>query len=290
MGVDVSRAQFAREQLGQRALGVIGTEVHHDGDVGQRSSLDGVLDRRPFRTCVVRRLDPDNRAPILAGHLGRRRRLHVALILFERAAAHPMADDVQEREDACFGATDDAIVEVLEVAPARASRIGHRRDARAEGETVRVDAVVAGVRLLLPGAGVDVGVDVNESWRDIQAGHVNGHRGLFRIDVRRHGSDLAVFDGDVAYRVYPVPRVDEMAAPEEHVVRRLGLLCVSRRCTRPTAEHEYEHEDDGRFESRGRTLSVRSARRPLVPCGGPGRTQVLAHIEGSGHVVARDRP
>ena len=52
--------------------------------------------------------------------------------------------------------------------PAHAG-VGHRRDADAQREAVGVDAVVAGVGAALARAGEDVGVDVDEAGRHVQA-------------------------------------------------------------------------------------------------------------------------
>ena len=49
-----------------------------------------------------------------------------------------------------------------------------------------------------------------------------------RIDVRRHGGDLAVFDGDVADGADAILRIDDVAALQQQVVLGL-LLCKSSR-------------------------------------------------------------
>ena len=93
---------------------------------------------------------------------------------------------------------DDPRLEVLEVPPARAAGVGHGRHARAEREAVGIDAVVAGVRPPLAGPGEDVHVDVDQSRRHVQARDVDGLEGASRVDLRRHGGDLAAADGHVA--------------------------------------------------------------------------------------------
>ncbi len=71
------------------------------------------------------------------------------------------------------GPVDDPLLEVVEVPPALRSGVGHGRDARAEGEAVRVDAAVSGVRPALAGPGVDVHVDVDQPRRDVKTGDVD---------------------------------------------------------------------------------------------------------------------
>ena len=66
-----------------------------------------------------------------------------------------------------------------------AAGVDHRRDADAEREAVGIDAVVAGVRAALAGAGVDVHVDVDEAGRDVQARDVDG------LEARPPGSIFA---------------------------------------------------------------------------------------------------
>ena len=56
------------------------------------------------------RLDPDDQALVLQRHLGRRLGFHVVEVLLESRAAHAVADDVQEREDAGPGAIDDGLL------------------------------------------------------------------------------------------------------------------------------------------------------------------------------------
>ena len=112
---------------------------------------------------VVRRLDADDQALVLERHLRGGLRVHVGEVLLELSAAHPVADDVEEGEHAGARAIDDARLEVLEVPPAGAARVGDRGDADAEREAVGIDAVVAGVRAALAGAGVDVGVNVDQA-------------------------------------------------------------------------------------------------------------------------------
>ena len=147
----------------------------------------------------------------------------------------------------------------------------------AQREAVRVDAVVAGVGALLAGARVDVDVDVDEAGGHVEARDVDDLEGLGGVDPRGDRGDLAVGDGHVADGAHAVLRVDDVAAPEQQVVLRLGRGA----------------RGDGRSERQ-----ARATRRPErvmahalpggVPLGRPARAQVLAHVEGARHLVAGD--
>ena len=94
-----------------------------------------------------------------------------------------------------IGAIDDLCLEVVEVAPAGAARIGDRGDADAEREPIGIDAVVAGVRPFLAGAREDVGVDVDEPRCHVQAGDVHHLEGFRRID---RGATAAICPAAIA--------------------------------------------------------------------------------------------
>ena len=136
--VDVAGTQFLGQQVGQRALRMIVPEIHHHGNLGQVSGLHGVLHRSPFRTRIVRRLDADDEVLVAQRHLGRGCGFHVFQIVLVPAAAHAVAHDVEEHQDAGLGAIDDAVLEVVEIAPAGAARIRHGGHAHAERVAVRV--------------------------------------------------------------------------------------------------------------------------------------------------------
>src|SRR5262249_39763670 len=100
----------------------------------------------------------------LLGHLRGSVRIHLGRILFD-LAAHSGCDDIQEREYTSFGPIDDTVLEIWKIAPTGATRVCNRRDAAAERETVRVDAVVAVIDAAKTGSGVDVRVNVHQAWR-----------------------------------------------------------------------------------------------------------------------------
>jgi hypothetical protein len=170
----------------------------------------------------VRRLDPDNQALVLQGHLDGRFDLHVPQVVFKPAASHAVADDVQESQDARLGPVYDAALEILEVAPAGAARVGHRGHADSKRESIRMHAIVAGAGIALAGTGVDVGVDIDHAGRHVQAGNIHGAPRARWRDVRFDSRDLAVRDGHVAQRVDLVLRVDDPSTFEEHIAIPFG--------------------------------------------------------------------
>ena len=154
-------------------------------------------------------------------HLGGRPGLHVGEVLFELAAAHAVADDVEERQHARLGAVDDAVLERVEIAPARAARIGDRGHAHAKREAVGIDAVVAGVGVALAGAGEHVHVNIDQPRRHVQPADVDRLEGLGGVDRLGDLGDLAVEHGHVAHRADVVLGVDQMSAAQQQVVLRL---------------------------------------------------------------------
>ena len=174
MSVDVAGAQHFREEIVNRALGLVCAVVDHHGNVGDLTSLNGLLVGLPFRAGVVGAFDAHHHALVLQRHLGRRLRFHVGQVVFVLRAAHAGADDIQERKDARLGPVDDAILEVLEITPAGAARVGDRCYAAAEREAVGRHAVVTGVGAALTAPVVDVDVDIDEAWRHYQSRNIHG--------------------------------------------------------------------------------------------------------------------
>ena len=113
----------------------------------------------------------------------------------------------------------------------------------------------------LAGAGEDMHVDVDQARRDVQARDVDDLECLRRIDLRRHGGDLAVADGHIGDRADLVPGVDDMAAAEQQVVRRLSVARLrSKSKTRRTARVDIvlfltRQADDGTEQSNRREAS-----------------------------------
>ncbi len=171
----------------------------------------------------MRGLDADDHARIPARHVGRGLGGHVRQILFELSAAHAVADDVQKGEDAGGRAIDDALLEILEVAPARSAGVDNGRHARARRDDVRVDAVVAGIRALLTRSRVHVRVNVDEAGSDEQPSRVNRLRRIRRIDLRRDRGNLPGRNRDVSNGVDVVARIDQMPALQQQVV----LFCAA---------------------------------------------------------------
>jgi hypothetical protein len=116
---------------------------------------------------------------------------------------------------------DDAIVELLEIAPARASRVGDRGDTRAQRERIGVDAIVAGIRPALACAGEDVHVNVDQAGRDNQACDVDHLERVGGIQARRDRRDGPALDGDIADRADIVLGVDHAATQQQQIVTGL---------------------------------------------------------------------
>ena len=159
----------------------------------------------------MRRLDADNHAGVTAGQIGGGLRLHVGEILFELAAPHAVADDVEEGQDARLRSIDDAGLEVVEVAPAGAAGVDDGRHADAQGEAVGIDAVVPGVRPRLTRAGVDVRMNVDEPGCHVEPAHVDRLQRVGGIELLSDRRDLARGDGDVAHSADGIARVDDVA-------------------------------------------------------------------------------
>src|SRR5215510_2229677 len=145
VGVDVARPELTRHEFTQWTLSVIDTKVDHDGDIRQRTRFDGAFNRRPFRACVVGRLNPYDQILMAKRHFSRRLGLHVRKVLLKLSATHAIADDIDEGQHTGLGTIDDPLLEVLEISPARASGVGDRGDSRPESEAVGINAIITGV-------------------------------------------------------------------------------------------------------------------------------------------------
>src|SRR6202034_2890165 len=139
-------------------------------------------------------------------------------------------NDVEEGENARFGAVDDALLEVFEVPPAGAAGVDYRGNANAEGKAVGRHAVVAGVGAALAGSRVDMNVDIDQAGRNIHTLDVDGLERIRGGDVIGYFGDLAILDGDIHDRVDMVPVIEDMAAFEQQIVDRSGRglrLCAT---------------------------------------------------------------
>ena len=198
-------------------------EVDHHGDVGQRARLDGPIDGGEIRAHVVGRLDADDHPFVLQRHFRRRPGLHVGKLALKTLAAHPVADDVEEREDTSPGASDDGLAEDREITPAGRAGVGHGGDAAAQRHVVGIHAALAGIGIAFAGAGEDVHVDIDESGSDVKTLHVDGLVGRRRVDAGGHGRDLAVADGDIADLVDLVLGIDDVASLQQEVILLPGM-------------------------------------------------------------------
>src|SRR5581483_6269650 len=156
---------------------------------------------------------------ILFRHVRGRLGIHVFEILLDCAAAHSTAHDVQERQHARLGAVDHAVLEVGEIPPSGTAGIHDCRHARAERETVGIDAAVAVVDsgTVAARTGIDVHVHVDKAGRDVETGDIDDFVRLGRGDRGRHFGDTAVLDGDVAHGTDLVLAVDDVSPFEEKI-------------------------------------------------------------------------
>ena len=109
VGIDVAGPQLRRRPA-RRAAVPAGSlpKSTITGTFGRRARFDRTLDRRPLGAGEVCRLDADDRCRGSRRRRSRRLHVHVAEVLLEGAAPHPVADDVEEGEDAGAGPRDDA--------------------------------------------------------------------------------------------------------------------------------------------------------------------------------------
>ncbi len=229
VGVDIAGTEFFRQQVIERAGRAVAAEIHHHRKVGLGAGDHRLVHGDPVIAVVVGGFDADHDVGIFLRHRRGGFAVHVGGVLLIAAAPHAAADDVEHRQHAGPGAVDDAVLEILEVAPAGAAGIDHGGDPGAESEAVRRYREVAGIGALLAGAVIDMDMHVDQAWHDIQALHVDGLDRVLGREILRHPGDLAVLDGDVHHRVKIVPGVQDMAAAQEQVVGRKGRrLCRNR--------------------------------------------------------------
>ena len=136
---DVARPQVLVEEIVERQRREVAAEVDHHRHLGVGAGLDRAIDRVPVAAVVVRHLDADDHARVLADAHRRQLGVHVVRILLGRPALHPRADDVEERQDPRLRGVDDVGLELAEVAPAGAAGVDQRRLAAAERMAVGQD-------------------------------------------------------------------------------------------------------------------------------------------------------
>jgi hypothetical protein len=136
--------------------------VEDDRAVRQAPSLDRALDRDEPLAAEVRVLDADDLIRVFQELLRRGLRIHVGDVVL--VAAHAKADDVDERQYPRLRPPQDFLAVIVEVAPARAARIHHRRRSRGQRHVVwKQRAAVA----------VVMAVDVDQAGDDVEARHVD---------------------------------------------------------------------------------------------------------------------
>jgi hypothetical protein len=143
-------------------------EVHHHRHVGLLAGGDRAIHRIPFAADVMRRLDADDQARVLADPHRRQLRIHVGEVLLDGPAFHARADDVDEGEDARPRPIDDVLLELKEVPPSRSPRVDERGLPVAERMVIGRHRLigVAQVRVLL-GPEEDVSMHIDQSGNDI---------------------------------------------------------------------------------------------------------------------------
>ena len=119
--------------------------------------------------------------------------------------------DVQEADDLSGGVGNDVGREPGKSVAPRASRIHHGGDSGTDAADVGIDPVVGD-------AGVDVGVQVDETGSDDLAVNFNDPFGFLRRDVHGNLGNLAVFYGNVGDAVEVLGRVDDSAAFHDQVI------------------------------------------------------------------------
>ncbi len=142
-----------------------------------------------------------------------------------------MAHDVEEREDAGPGASDDGLAEDLEVTPAGGAGVGHGGHAGAQREVVGIDAVLARVGIAFAGAGENVHVDIDEpgvTYRPLTSTVLKAVAGSIL------GATAAILRSrmaTIADRTDLVPGIDDVAPSQQEVI----LLAGHARCPQATA-------------------------------------------------------
>ncbi len=268
------RSRFG-DQLVVRALDPEVAEVHHDRNLCDRAGFDRAIHGNPFRSLIVRGLDPDDHVAMLQRHLRRGLRIHVVDVLLGHVRRHAQSHDVQHRQHARSRPIDDAVSELFEVAPPGAAGVHHGRHPRPEAEPVGQDAVVAGPRVLHAGRGEDVNVLVDETRGHVQAPDIDHRARLRRIDVASHGRNLAVGDGDVHDRIDLVAGIDDVSALEQDLVSRL----------RADRWNDEQAEEQGRRESdrdmQHALIVVEKAERGVAAGGVQGHPSSIDGIRGA---------
>ena len=170
----------------------------------------------------MRRFDAYDQSLVAQRHLSRGFRFHVRENILVLRSTHSSADNIQERQHPRLRSIDDALLEILKVSPARAAGIGHRRNAGAESESVRIYAKVSSVGSRLTSAGVDVDMDIHQAGRDVKSAHIDNLQRLRGIDMLSHGGDLSIADSNVPHRTDLVLGVDNVTTLQKQIVLILG--------------------------------------------------------------------
>ena len=98
--------------------------------------------------------------------------IHFVQVLFV-LRPHAATDNVDKGKNAGDGAVDHSILEVGKIFPARTARIHGCRHSAAQGKTIGIHTVIAGVGVAFARARVYMYVDVHQAGGDIEAGNID---------------------------------------------------------------------------------------------------------------------
>ncbi len=168
--------------------------------------------------------DADYGARMALSLLGRGLRIHVFHVLLDLATTHSMPHDVKKCKHTGFGAIDYAIFEIGEVGPSGTPCIGDSRYSATESEAVRIDAKITRISAPLPGSGISMDVNIDETWRNVKAFCIDHPQGFGCRYLRCHFSDPMVLDCNIPDGAYAVLGIDHMATFNEQVI-----LCLPQR-------------------------------------------------------------
>ena len=153
----------ALEQFLVRASGLGGKVDHGDG-VALSRRLDCATCRLPTWAAKVGRLGADNVLAVLLNRRGAERGIHFADILLG-STDHASTDDIDKGQDAGLGGIDDGALEIGHILPSSTACIYY--GSYAVGQSVLVGEEPALI------SSIDVDVDIDQAWGDIETGHID---------------------------------------------------------------------------------------------------------------------
>src|SRR6266404_5019005 len=172
----------------------------------------------------MRGLESHDDVRIFLRERGSRFWVHVLNVLFDSAAAHSIADDVDKREDSRLRTINYAVFKVWKVFPAGTAGIDDSRHAAPKGKTVRIDAIVAVVGAPESGPCIVMRVNIQQARSDKHPfDGDNFCRGRVWYVVF-HSSNLVIANSNVSNGLNSVVGINDIAPFEDQVVFRRGFL------------------------------------------------------------------